>query len=389
VNPADQDLTRAVHSWIRTDEHASVERIVDAVLAEVQTTPQGRRRWPTPWSAFSGSPVSLGLAAAAVLVVAVVAVTQVPWSGGIPFGPVGSAEPSTAPSVSARPADVNEIRGLPPEGTTTSDPTLTELVIRHEGSVVAPWTTMWVYADGRLLTSKFLGSRPAGIGDEYIGVVERRLTPEGVEFLRSRALVTGLFDDDLLVADEAGPGGFLELQVQDDGRLVRALWADRGNGWIGQSAPAATAEQQRALTELSRFLTDTAAWPTDVWEDPTPRAYVPSHYALWVRGLPTQVDPDRIWAALPDAAQDVIRAGERASLEWLPDANDLVLLTTDEARSLAAILLGTNGVSHVAPEAWGHWLRFILEDPDRPGNEVWISFSPILPNGDATWLGPG
>jgi hypothetical protein len=388
VNPADQDLTRAVHSWIRADEYLSVERIVDTVLAEVETVPQGRRRWPTPWSAFSGSPVSLGMAVVAVLVVAVVAVTQVPWGPGIPFGPPGSAEPSVVASASPGPVDVSEIRGLPPEGTTPSDPTLSELVLRHEGSVAAPWTTMWVYADGRLLTSRFLGSRPAGIGDEYIGFVERRLTPAGVEFLRSRALLTGLFDDDLLVAMEAGQGGFLELHVENDGRLVRALWANRVNGWIGQSAPAATAEQQRALTDLSRFLTDTAEWPTDIWSDSTQRAYVPSHYALWVRGLPTQVDPARIWAALPDAAQDVIRAGELASMEWSPGADDLVLLTTDQARSLAATLLA-EGVEHQAPEASGHWLRFTLEDPDRPGNEVWISFSPILPDGQATWLGPG
>jgi hypothetical protein len=76
-------------------------------------------------------------------------------------------------------------------------------------------------------------------------------------------------------------------------------------------------------------------------------------------------------------------------MEWSPGADDLVLLTTDQARSLAAILLGTDGVEHQTPDAWAHWLRFTLEDPDRPGNDVWISFSPILPSGEATWLGPG
>jgi hypothetical protein len=388
VSSSDTDLSRAVRSWIRAPEAASADHIVDAVLVEVETTPQGRRLWFAPWAAFAGTPVPLGLAAGAVLVVALVAVAQVPLSE-FPSGPPSSAEPSATASASPRVVDLSDIRGLPPEGATPSDPTPTQLVIRHEGSVVAPWTTMWVYADGRLLTFEFLASRPAGIGDEYIGLIERRLTPDGVEFLRSRAMVTGLFDDDLLVATEAGPGRFLEIQVQNEGRLVRALWADRGNGWIGQSAPAATAAQGRSLTEFSRFLTDTAAWPADVWADPTERAYVPSHYALWVRGLPTQVDPARIWAALPEAAQDVIAAGGLTSMEWSPGADDLVLLTTDQARSLAAILLGTNGVMHEAPEASGHWLRFTLDDPDRPRNEVWISFSPILPDGHATWLGPG
>jgi hypothetical protein len=321
-------------------------------------------------------------------VVALVAVAQVPLVG-FPSGPPGSAEPSAPASASPRVVDLSDIRGLPPEGTTPSDSTPTQLVIRHEGSVVAPWTTMWVYADGRLLTFEFLASRPAGIGDEFIGLVERRLTPAGVEFLRSRAMVTGLFDDDLLVATEAGPGRFLEIQVQSGGRLVRALWAPRTNGWIGQDSPAATEAQGRSLTELSRFLTDTAAWPADVWADQTKQAYVPSHYALWVRGLPTQVDPADIWAALPEAAQDVIAAGGLGSMEWSPGPNDMALLTTDQARSLAAILLGTNGVEHQTPDAWEHWLRFTLEDPDRPGNEVWISFSPILPSGEATWLGPG
>ena len=34
-------------------------------------------------------------------------------------------------------------------------------------------------------------------------------------------------------------------------------------------------------------------------------------------------------------------------------------------------------------------LRFAIEDPYEPGNSLFIFFGPVLPHGEAIFLGPG
>jgi hypothetical protein len=34
-------------------------------------------------------------------------------------------------------------------------------------------------------------------------------------------------------------------------------------------------------------------------------------------------------------------------------------------------------------------LRFRLEDPYEPGNSLYVFFGPVLPHGEAVFLGPG
>jgi hypothetical protein len=64
-------------------------------------------------------------------------------------------------------------------------------------------------------------------------------------------------------------------------------------------------------------------------------------------------------------------------------------VTTNDARELARILAGA-GIERMLPRFSGEiWLRYAFDDPDRPGNELWISFGPVLPHGEAIWLGPG
>ena len=41
----DRDTTRIVRSWLRTDEHESADRVLDAVLDQLDTTPQRRATW--------------------------------------------------------------------------------------------------------------------------------------------------------------------------------------------------------------------------------------------------------------------------------------------------------------------------------------------------------
>ena len=84
-------------------------------------------------------------------------------------------------------------------GATPSAPASGELVVHWEGRSathargphVAPMVRAWVYADGRMIWSRE-GSVPEGANEFTSGYLEQRLTPEGVELLRSA--VAELFD---------------------------------------------------------------------------------------------------------------------------------------------------------------------------------------------------
>jgi hypothetical protein len=379
----DRDTTHVVRSWLDDGVTALPDRVLDAVLKEVSVTPQ-RRPWWLAWRpSIMSNAVRIALVAAAAAVVAVVGISLLQPSGGV-GRPTTSESPS--PSHFPSPAGSAGIIGLPPEGATPSNPAPGELVLRFEGNVNSPGSTIWVYADGRLIWNRSHYVPPEA-SEAFIGLIEQRLTPNGIQFLLSEVISTGLFESDLALARE-GSAPFLDIQVRNGDQFVRATWAVRDNFRIGQSAPVATQEQATALTELSALLTGPASWPTSAWEDQAIRAYVPSRYAVCFRGVPDSIEPARIVALLPESAQSLLSAGEPTREGTMPSNGDCSPVTTDDARALVRILDGA-GIQRADPENRALWLRYGLEDPDDSANEVWISFGPVLPHGEATWLGPG
>jgi hypothetical protein len=109
-----------------------------------------------------------------------------------------------------------------------------------------------VYADGRVIW----------MADERVGFVEQRLTPEGVERLRSKATSTGLFEGDLALGiDGVGWGN---VTVRRGERLVIAAWGSTpvdvsGLGLEGRFVRA-TSPQAVELIEFKAFLGDPTAW---------------------------------------------------------------------------------------------------------------------------------
>ena len=65
---SDRDVPRIVRSWLRTDEHESADRVLDNVLALLDTTPQRRSRWPARRVTDMNTYTKLAIAAAAVVV---------------------------------------------------------------------------------------------------------------------------------------------------------------------------------------------------------------------------------------------------------------------------------------------------------------------------------
>ena len=67
----DRDTTRIVRSWLRTEEHESADRVLDAVLDHLDTTPQRRFTWwPARRFSHMNNTAKLALVAAVFVVAA-------------------------------------------------------------------------------------------------------------------------------------------------------------------------------------------------------------------------------------------------------------------------------------------------------------------------------
>ena len=316
------------------------------------------------------------LAAIALVAISPTDRTVTPLGGGGPQ-PTGSAEPTLAP-------EGGGIVGLPTPGATPSAPEHGRLVLYLEGG--GPFTAVWVYADGRLIWGD-VGNLPAGAPTEgATGFVEQRLTPAGVEFLRTQVISTGLFEDDLALLRGPGDPGFLTIRVRNGDRLVWLTWAVQENYRVPKDAPPATPQQASALEGISALLTDPTSWPASAWEDQDVETFVPSRYQVLLRLFPDQgLGPDLPVGAgelalLPAPATDLLLLGtkvDRAMYE----------LTTDDTRALAEAL-NEAGLEPVAIPGEAV-LRYRLEAPYEPGNSLYVFFGPVLPHGEAIFLGPG
>ena len=67
----DRDTTRIVRSWLEVGATALPDRVLDAVLDQLPTTPQRRSWWPARRFLDMNTSIKLAIAAAAVVVVAV------------------------------------------------------------------------------------------------------------------------------------------------------------------------------------------------------------------------------------------------------------------------------------------------------------------------------
>jgi hypothetical protein len=316
----------------------------------------------------------VGVAVVAAIVWA--AATSGPVDLTLPPGSSDAPEPTVAPDPG--------VPGFPPVGATPSAPEHAELVLQLETTATEGASSLWVFDDGRLIWWDF----PQGATPQpSTGLAEQRLTPEGVEFLRSRILVSGLFDQDLeLLGDDHAP--FLSIVVSNGDRLIEVRWAWHGALLHPATAQAATDEQARALEELRALLSSPTTWPAGVWENQKIQPFVPFTYGICLRGVERTVEPSRILSLLPDRAQTLLAGAER--MDGSGGHPECYRVSTSDARRLVKILEGAGTERETARVPTEQiYLRYDLPDPEIPGNVLWIAFEPVLPHGEPTWLGPG
>ena len=262
--------------------------------------------------------------------------------------------------------------GLPPQGATPSAPESGTLVVSAYVATGGGRTKLWMYEDGRLIWQREAVWQREGQTDfpqaanwVSTGLLEQRLTPEGVELLRSEILASGLFERDLALI-WFGPC-FNYIRVGDEDPHV-VTWHGfqclQETPTLPVDAHYATAEQQDALADVIRRLTDPGEWlPKNAWRDRTIRAYVPSRFAI-VYGGPRSMDAAAILDLLPRRAQDLLRQRQRTRFQALFRDGQLVRVLDD---------------SDLEVDQRGR--QFVLS---YVGKTVHVTFEPILPHGEWT-----
>jgi hypothetical protein len=277
--------------------------------------------------------------------------------------------------------------GLPPQGATPSSSESGELEIFYwvgdpEGNLGR--SRAWVYADGRLLWLRGgTDLNLTGAANRFsTGFLEQRLTPEGVELLRSEILSAGEFGHEPppypypcpegerpgnygCVPPNAPPLGSephpvpFTIEVRNVGLLV-------------------SVHHGRDLERLEARLTDPESWlPASAWADRETRAYVPSRYEVCYGAFPPRrvTEPSHILSLLPAAAADILRGKDTCSD-----------ITVDEARTLAKALEDGGPARMADPDGTfrtGYFrLEYRFESPAQGHEGVAIAFEPYLPHGE-------
>lgn len=117
---ADRELERVVRSWLREDGLEDADRVLDAALTEIDTTPQRRATWwPTRRFVPMSTRLQIALATAAVVILAFLGLRLL--GGGPNIGtPSATSTPTLAPTLAPSPAPTpigfSELGGAIPPG---------------------------------------------------------------------------------------------------------------------------------------------------------------------------------------------------------------------------------------------------------------------------------
>lgn len=121
----ERDVTRVVRSWLNADEYDSADRVIEAVFATIDTTPQRRATWPAWRLPTMNMYAKLGAVAAAVALVAFIGYSFVSDGRGL-----GTPDPTTTPVPTPEPTVL----------TSASRQTLGPGTYRVEGDFARPFT---------------------------------------------------------------------------------------------------------------------------------------------------------------------------------------------------------------------------------------------------------
>jgi hypothetical protein len=157
----DRDTTRIVRSWLEVGATALPDRVLDAVLDQLPTTPQRRSWGPARRFQPMTRALKFAVAAAAIVAVAVVGINLLPGGGIGGLRPSPTPVPTAVPSSSLMPST-----GKLDAGSYYIDPVWTATPVRFSFTVPAGWATNegFVYKDRGATAPSFApGSGPGDV----------------------------------------------------------------------------------------------------------------------------------------------------------------------------------------------------------------------------------
>jgi hypothetical protein len=303
--------------------------------------------------------------------------------------------------------------GLPPKGAAPSAPQRGELVARWFGFSATvtpgrpgPLVRAWLYADGRLIWDRPSHAKRSQLTS---GLLEQRLSPEGVELVRSaiaelfrrsgtllETVPSGDFGPTgrsaLLVPPNYGSGWGL-VDVHDGDRIVRLPWRPRSENDYYYEGTLATPEQLAELRRVDALFTDpTSVLPASAWADRDVKGYVASHYAACIHRWRPKKVPQPL-SLLPPRAAELLRGKTRAEGDWMEGGLpglQCFKLTTEEAREVNKALSGLEPPSELERfTAQGNGPVYRVAKIGHPARtDIWLT--PYFPDGRFTYpIGPG
>lgn len=248
----DRDTTRIVRSWLRTDGYESADRVLDAVLEQLDTTPQRRVTWwPARRLPEMHTMMKLSLAAAAVVVAALLGYNYLvaPNVGG---PRLGDPTPTPPPLPTPTPAPLNQERGALAPGSYAIGDLIPERIVF---TVPAGWeqltvpATIWSAAGSNanlgFATVKNLVVDPCAPG---LGLQDPAVGPSVDDLATAMAQLPGM---EATTPTDVTLGGFAGKQMELTGSVEcpgeSGLWECCGGA---EFVPAPSLGERRRLWML-------------------------------------------------------------------------------------------------------------------------------------------
>jgi hypothetical protein len=233
-----------------------------------------------------------------------------------------AVQPSPGAHVDDQPAQRPPIEGLEfpmLEGARPSTPITGDAIITFRSwpdDQLNQMVHVAIYDDGRVIWHP---------NQENVGFFQLRLTPAGVERIRSMIVTTGLFDRDLNLRR---PGPLSRLSIRRFDRTVVVMWAEEVDYLPGGGDnPVASAFESRDLARIESLLRDPSSWQfsNELYEDSKITRFVPSGFQFDIDG--SELDLSQ----LPSPARDLLT-------RYDPDSTTCSVITTEVARRIARAL---------------------------------------------------
>jgi hypothetical protein len=373
------------------DAAPTTDTDAEGIVADIQST--RRHRTGRRWLVAAAAVVAVALLAAGTVLLADSGRHAIRTKPANPTPTTTPLPPPGPPQQFVPSSDTV----FPLEGATPSTPETGELVaaVAFTRFIDFPDADRWrdstieLYADGRLLRFP--------TPDVHGGIAEQRLTPEGVELVRSAFAPTGLLDPAQTPTDTAVCACVIKVR-DDSGGLATNF--DPTQPPVDPTQPVDPAVQGE-VDRLIEFITHLeASLPATAWADREIKAYVPSRYEVTVwfepSDAPENLNDGSHNVAVPDLSNVLAQVLPRAVVQHLDDQGwqhtawqDSLVLTTPDARALAQAFTDA-GHTPVWPgfNTWGMGLTYVpaVRAPDP--TVMRIRVQALLPDGPPLWA-PG